>query len=871
MPAGIDGTIGDALPPSTRLGIQGNEGAKGDPGPSGLGELLEALTPGEVPTTDEDGNLVTFEAIPASEKGAANGVAPLDGSGKLPDAAVPSSVASKSEVAAVLAVAEAAEDSSTAASADVITLRSAVEAVAAGGAMAKLSDDGVWTWFNGPRAAVYDGKLYTGFMRANGDVGVGQLDAATRKYGETLLHAVMEVDDHDNPAVCALPDGRIACFYARHPDPVLRFRISIRPGDISEFGPERTHALGESVSYANAHYLATEGRLYLTCRGHGGKPNVMRSADGGLTFSKAFRVFEGVGTRPYARYATDGAGRLHWFVSGDHPRESANKTVGLYHFYYDAADGFFHKSDGTQIRSYAAVEAGASLTVDDVTKVYDPAAEGNGWCWDIALLPNGRPVVTYTVYPTSVVGPPVAPADDHRLRYGVWNGTAWVSHPVVSTGPSLYGAGSTVEPQYSGGISLDPDDPFTIYICRNIGGTWELERWQTFGEGGEQWTRVQLTQFSGAGTKNIRPFAPKGRTPGIPTVLWSRGRYTTFLDYDMELWAMPSVPRVDLPTVTVQPAITGTPDVGATMTTTDGTWAAGVTVTGRQWTRDGVPIAGATGSTYVLTSADAGPRIGVTVTATNAAGTWRATAEPITLITGIAGIAELWEADTFASVDGVKVIKWPSQASDRVLTRADDTVRPVIRAAPTGFNGRPAIDFDGVDDWIYVLGGGGATARNKTGMTVLTVVRPRTSPTAVRNLVSITTNTDGVARASLEVGRTSGQFQAGGRRLDADSFQSITGGATTANQTRVVTGIFDWANTTLLLRLDGAQVAGAGNFKTAGATSDTDSANINIGGYSATSFDGLMAALIIITRVLTAGELKRVERYLGGKYGVTIP
>lgn len=73
------------------------------------------------------------------------------------------------------------------------------------------------------------------------------------------------------------------------------------------------------------------------------------------------------------------------------------------------------------------------------------------------------------------------------------------------------------------------------------------------------------------------------------------------------------------------PTITGTARVGAVLTVNQGTWSpAGVTLT-RQWLRNGTAIAGATGTTYSVTSADLGARISVRVTGTLGAATATAT------------------------------------------------------------------------------------------------------------------------------------------------------------------------------------------------------------------------------------------------------
>lgn len=67
-------------------------------------------------------------------------------------------------------------------------------------------------------------------------------------------------------------------------------------------------------------------------------------------------------------------------------------------------------------------------------------------------------------------------------------------------------------------------------------------------------------------------------------------------------------------TFTARPAISGMPQVGQTLTATNGTIAGG-TFASRQWFRDGVPIAGAAGVTYVVQAADIGRVISVVSTA----------------------------------------------------------------------------------------------------------------------------------------------------------------------------------------------------------------------------------------------------------------
>lgn len=76
------------------------------------------------------------------------------------------------------------------------------------------------------------------------------------------------------------------------------------------------------------------------------------------------------------------------------------------------------------------------------------------------------------------------------------------------------------------------------------------------------------------------------------------------------------------PTNTVLPAITGTAEVGETLSVSNGTFTGDATITyAYQWYAGGVAISGATSATFDLTSAQLGKIIAARVTATNAAGT----------------------------------------------------------------------------------------------------------------------------------------------------------------------------------------------------------------------------------------------------------
>jgi hypothetical protein len=84
-----------------------------------------------------------------------------------------------------------------------------------------------------------------------------------------------------------------------------------------------------------------------------------------------------------------------------------------------------------------------------------------------------------------------------------------------------------------------------------------------------------------------------------------------------------------VPSNTALPAVSGTAQVGQTLTATTGTWTGSPTTFAFEWQRcdsaggNCASVAGATGAAYLVVSADVGATLRVSVTATNAAG-WAA-------------------------------------------------------------------------------------------------------------------------------------------------------------------------------------------------------------------------------------------------------
>jgi hypothetical protein len=102
-----------------------------------------------------------------------------------------------------------------------------------------------------------------------------------------------------------------------------------------------------------------------------------------------------------------------------------------------------------------------------------------------------------------------------------------------------------------------------------------------------------------------------------------------------------------VPVNTVAPSIAGNTTIGSTLTGSDGTWTGAISIT-HQWTRNGVALAGETGSSHVVVHADQGGPVAFKITATNASGSTFTSAAvsipaavPLTLTANTAGALTL--------------------------------------------------------------------------------------------------------------------------------------------------------------------------------------------------------------------------------------
>jgi len=296
-------------------------------------------------------------------------------------------------------------------------------------------------------------RTYFGWCKDDGTVEVAQYDHDTGEYKVVTIHEKLESDDHNNPAVIILPDGRIMVWYSKHTnEPYMYYRVSKYPEDISKWHDIKYYYcesnFGSSKKTYNATYPAPfivdengEDVIYLFWRGVNWQPTLAKFSipdENGecrvlmgqtqiLNASVSSKDDGGAGNsglRPYAKYHYEyETGKIHITFTYTHPDNvTGDNSIGrknpIYYMYFNVADQKFYSPLGNAIMSLPRENAtGISDTYNGSVKVgnrwgvivqnaitifksmlvFNPAdnTQRRGWTWDIMTNEKGEPCVLY--------------------------------------------------------------------------------------------------------------------------------------------------------------------------------------------------------------------------------------------------------------------------------------------------------------------------------------------------------------------------------------------------------------------------------------------------------------------------------------------
>jgi hypothetical protein len=421
-----------------------------------------------------------------------------------------------------------------------------------------IAPDGAWTFFNDERAIFYQGSLFCGYVKSNGQYGVTRYDPITNTVHPMIIStaASQQADDHNNPSITVLPNGRLMVLYAKHlggSQFYQRTSLVDLPSTDADWGPEIVQPLSDNNTYDNTYILSAESnRIYNYHRNINFNPTITWSDDLGATWTS--RQFIDVGTgnvRPYPRYCSNHIDRVDLIYTDGHPRDVENS---VYHMYYQG--GAFYKTDGTLIDTFANLpldHAGGQRgsTVYQFSNAAWGAGQGpddwiptgRAWTWDIQYGADGNPVCVFQVQ----VGTDATWSTSRiYYYYARWTGTAWQKRFIAQAGRAIYAA----ESDYGGGMCIDPSDPNVIYISSNAASPFALgdianvplnanARFEIYRgvttDGGLTFTWEAIT--SNSEKDNLRPIVPEN--PDYDrTLLWFSGAYTSYTNFHCQVLAL---------------------------------------------------------------------------------------------------------------------------------------------------------------------------------------------------------------------------------------------------------------------------------------------------------------------------------------------
>lgn len=222
------------------------------------------------------------------------------------------------------------------------------------------------------------------------------------------------------------------------------------------------------------------------------------------------------------------------------------------------------------------------------------------------------------------------------------------------------------------------------------------------------------------------------------------------------------------------------------------------------------------------------------------------------------------------TLSGSSVSDWQSKGSITTApTQGGSSARPTL--ITNELNGLSVVRFDGGD---FLTGGEFDVLRN-AGSAIMYVVRKfSASPTSTQVMFGMLAGTSGSAvRAGLGGGISSGKPFAGGRRLDANSFQRVDAVTSSPTTWQLHGGVFKWSSAELTQYIDATQDGYSSSFQTSGNTSNTATGRTRIGANTAITagefFSGDIAEIVLVENDATTDTRQRVEGYLAHKWGLT--
>ena len=387
----------------------------------------------------------------------------------------------------------------------------AAERPIAAAAAPKAIGVGAWSYFGDPRAVHAGGRTFVGWSDRHGYTHVAALGS-----GQVLEHRRLgprlTVDDHNNPSLYVRPDGRLTVFYSAHNGKRMYYRVAAEPNSLMSLSSARVvgRNTGGPWGYTYPNPLTVDGRTWLIFRGANWQPSYVVDRGGwsrARTLVRGPRAPDGVSPvapghrhRPYAKYDSDGS-RVHGVFTEGNLGAAHNS---IWYAQFDA--GGIYTAGGRRIAKLGSAPGVRRL---ERVRGYGGASQ---WALDVAVDDQGRPVIVY-----------MRRARLAEYWYARFDGKRWRNHLIARY------AGNARRPGPVGGVTLDHEDPSTVYLARLVTphGRHDVEVWVT-PDGGDTWRHRAVTDSSSR--DDLRPVSPRGLRD-FEQVIWFSGTRATWTSF----------------------------------------------------------------------------------------------------------------------------------------------------------------------------------------------------------------------------------------------------------------------------------------------------------------------------------------------------
>jgi hypothetical protein len=220
--------------------------------------------------------------------------------------------------------------------------------------------------------------------------------------------------------------------------------------------------------------------------------------------------------------------------------------------------------------------------------------------------------------------------------------------------------------------------------------------------------------------------------------------------------------------------------------------------------------------------------------------------------------------------DGVGIARVEDKSGHgRNFTQSSSSARPTRQTGVQ--NGLAVARFDGSDDFLS-LASGLDILKNVSGSSIFAAYRWISNPTVGSTVVHIATSSTGLGRHGIGGGISSRKIFAGGRRLDADSSQTVSSTADNPTTTFIHSSVVNNSSTTITQRLNATTDGNSSSFQTSGSTSNTDSAEMTLGrNQGSANFCNIdLSELFVFNRAISDSERNALHNYLASKWGITL-